>query len=82
MKTTLRGIYKIYRDKKYGAINIIDDDTAVLFEGKDGRYGLDPKLGNIDDVDENASFVKSHGDSTLKEANDAFLEKRKPRWKT
>ncbi|MFM2010518.1 MAG: hypothetical protein RLZZ479_909 [Bacteroidota bacterium] len=81
METKLRGFYKIYRDPKYAAINILDDDTAILFEGKDGRYSLDPTIGKLDDVSESASFIKVNKDATLVEANDAFLEKRLPRWK-
>lgn len=82
MKTSLRGLYKIYYDANYAAIDIIDDNSAVLFKGQNGRYNLDPIKGSIDDVSESASFIKVSNDSTLKEASDAFLEKRKPRWYT
>lgn len=79
---SLRGLFKVKDDPKYGAIDILNNEgEAVLFEGFNYRYYAEtPKKGSVNDLHENALLCATR-DGTLREASEAFQQNRKPRWK-
>lgn len=76
----MQGLFKIYRDPNFAAADIQPGNT-VLVPGTDGRAYRDQcQYGNLDQLSERAGLIQT-GDTTLREAVDAFRENRLPRWK-
>jgi len=61
----LQGSYKVFNDSKVGAIVVLNNEEALLFEGKNGRYGLAPVKGLIHNLSPNAYLTRTQ-DKQLK----------------